>query len=111
MTLLYGIMSYSIMDKTECSAIFSTNQDFSTPLGLTYYYSGIQRCPSNHYWMGVRDHYIIHFILDGYGKCSYTGKEYYLKKGQAFLVKPEQRIHYVADSISPWRYCWVAFNG
>ena len=95
----------------DCVINSIPKKDLSTTLDLTYYYSGIQECPSNHYWMGVRDHYFIHFILDGYGKCTYTEQEYNLKKGQAFLARPGQRIHYIADSISPWRYCWVAFSG
>ena len=111
MSLLYGIMSYWIMDNTDCSTDFTTNLKADSPLGLSYYYSGIQSCTANHYWMGVRNHYVIHFVLDGFGKCFYDGEECKLGKGKAFIIRPRQKIHYIADSVSPWRYCWIAFNG
>jgi len=80
-------------------------------IGLTFFYSGIEKCAPNHYWLGIRDHFILHFILEGRGKCIFGTETYKLAKGQAFLVRPGQRVHYTADPKSPWKYCWVAFSG
>ena len=104
-------MSYSAMiDDFSCITPLSKNYS-GTTLGLTYFYSGIQSCEPNHYWLGIRDHYIIHFILHGKGEYILSDEKYDLTKCRAFLVKPGQRVKYIAGAYNPWKYCWIGFAG
>lgn len=81
---------------------------------LFIYQSGWKKyCPPN--WLSgpaIYDHYIIHYLIDGAGTY-YDGRNnaHKLKKGDAFLIPPYQEVRYQADSICPWKYYWVGFNG
>lgn len=97
-----------------------TNEEFKrsfrTPyhhnLGLAVYRCGLQRCGPDHSWgPGVRDHYLIHYILSGKGKFDSGKKHYSLSAGDGFLVVPSCISSYQADHEDPWEYCWVGFNG
>jgi len=59
----------------------------------------------------VRDHFLIHYILDGKGTFHTNGVTYSLKKGQGFLICPNVISSYQSDSDTPWSYCWVGFHG
>ena len=79
---------------------------------MAIYNCGLQRCEPNYSWgPGVRDHYLIHFIVSGKGVFLVDGKKYHLSDGQAFLIKPSQLVQYTADENEPWEYYWVGFNG
>ncbi|MBE6592478.1 MAG: helix-turn-helix domain-containing protein [Ruminococcaceae bacterium] len=80
--------------------------------GLIPVSSGEERCAPNHYWgAGVRDTYLIHYVISGKGifYCG-TGK-YTVRRGQAFVIFPGTIVKYQADSKDPWHYAWVSFNG
>ncbi|MGG6310229.1 AraC family transcriptional regulator [Paenibacillus macerans] len=73
---------------------------------------GIQQCPPLHdHGPAVRDHYLIHFVLEGFGRFEAGGQSYPLQPGQAFLICPENVTYYQADERQPWHYCWVGFEG
>ena len=81
-------------------------------LSLSVYNTGSQKCGPGYQWgPGVRDHYLIHYIISGSGTYTYNGVTYTLQGGDAFLVTPYQEITYRADSTDPWEYCWVGFHG
>lgn len=81
-------------------------------LGLAVYSCGIQRCPPSHSWgPGIRDHYLIHYIVRGKGRFSTGGRTWQLRAGDAFLVRPKIIASYQADQEQPWEYNWVGFNG
>lgn len=81
-------------------------------LGLAVYSCGVQKCAPCHSWgPAVRDHYLIHCIVSGYGTFSSNGKKYSLSAGDGFVVVPDRIISYAADRSNPWEYCWVGFNG
>lgn len=87
---------------------------FSSPLNysdIILYYCGMEQCPPSHSWSGIRDHYIIHYVLSGKGKFNINGVTYELEKNQGFFVPPETIVFYQADELDPWQYCWFAFNG
>lgn len=81
-------------------------------LSLSVYNVGYQKCDALHQWgPGIRDHYLIHYIISGCGYYELHGTTYELHAGDAFLVYPDQEITYYADSSDPWEYAWVGFNG
>ena len=79
---------------------------------LNMYQCGIEECHSSHgVGPGLRDHYLIHYILEGSGTFSMDDKKYKLSKGQGFLIPPNVITHYAADEDTPWTYIWVGFHG
>lgn len=79
---------------------------------MAIYNCGLQRCEPGYSWgPGIRDHYLIHFIVSGKGSFFVDGKQYDLSDGQVFLIKPSQLVQYTADVDEPWEYYWVGFNG
>ena len=79
---------------------------------LYLYHCGISSCNPGHFFgPGIADHYIIHYVIDGYGTLNVNNECYSLKKGNFFLQEPNVLTHYKADYNDPWTYCWVAFNG
>jgi AraC-like DNA-binding protein len=100
------------MYMADCNAYLdhrnrSTNKDND----LIVYYYGHEKCKKNHFWTGVRDHYLIHYIISGKGVFVYNDKTYHLKAGQGFLSFPDTLSYYKADEMEPWEYCWVGFQG
>ena len=81
-------------------------------VSLSVYNVGYQKCDALHQWgPGVRDHYLIHYVISGCGHYEQNKKSYELHAGDAFLVYPNQEITYYADVDDPWEYAWVGFNG
>lgn len=79
---------------------------------LSVYNVGFQKCESCFSWgPGVRNHYLIHYIIDGKG--TYTQKDciFHLQAGDCFLVYPNRECVYQADREDPWEYSWVGFSG
>lgn len=75
--------------------------------------SGIKkwRCPG---WLSgpaIYDHYIIHCIIDGKGTYYCEDKQYELKAGDLFLIRPYTEVSYRADTQDPYQYYWVGFSG
>ena len=90
----------------------SYKQEIVDNVSLAIFNCGLQSCTPGHQWgPGVRDHFLIHFVISGKGKYTCNGKSYSLKAGDMFLIKPSQVVNYVADENDPWEYYWVGFNG
>lgn len=83
-----------------------------TDLPLTVYNAGFQKCSPGYSWgPGVRDHYLLHYIVSGRGRYVVQGRTFVLKGGEAFLGWPEAELYYEADTGEPWEYYWVGFSG
>lgn len=81
-------------------------------VSLSVYNVGFQKCDSLYQWgPGVRDHYLIHYIISGKGTYTVNGHTYELKAGDSFLVYPNSEVIYCADQEEPWEYTWVGFTG
>lgn len=81
-------------------------------VSLSVYNVGYQKCNPNYQWgPGIRDHYLIHYIISGKGEYHVNGEIYKLQKGDCFLVYPNTEITYFADEKEPWEYAWVGFAG
>ena len=84
---------------------------------FSIYQFGWERCiPDHSYGPAVRNHYLFHYIISGKGmlESSDAGKQthyYDLHAGQGFLICPTQINHYHADSVEPWEYTWIEFDG
>lgn len=81
-------------------------------LSLVVYNTGFQKCSPGYGWgAGVRDHYLLHYIVSGQGVYQTDNRTFVLHAGDAFLAIPEHPISYQADAQNPWEYYWVGFSG
>ena len=81
-------------------------------LSLLVYNTGFQKCPPDYGWgPGVRDHYLLHYVVSGKGYYETDGRTFVLQAGDAFLALPDTPIYYRADHEQPWEYYWVGFSG
>ncbi len=79
---------------------------------LSVYNVGHQKCTPRYQWgPGVRNHYLIHYVVSGRGVYETRGRRYALRAGDAFLALPDTEITYYADESDPWEYVWVGFAG
>lgn len=92
---------------------FSTREkEPSWSSAVTIYQAGGQACKPG-YGVGpmVRDHYLIHCVIDGKGIYKVGDTTYTLGKGEGFLIEPDVVTYYEADRKAPWQYCWIGFQG
>lgn len=82
-----------------------------TSLDLSLVHTGREHCKPYHVFSGVREEYIVHFVLDGSGFFSVNGHTWTLMPGQMFLIYPGEAVTYGADETNPWSYAWIGFNG
>lgn len=91
---------------------YSFKAKSSDGTSLTVYNVGHEKCAPLHSWgEGVRNCYLIHYIISGAGVYRTPEAEFHLKAGDAFLIYPNTRISYTADGKDPWEYYWVGFAG
>ena len=96
--------------ETDAVTYLETNKTQSLDLFLCH--SGIENCnPSYSYGPTSRNHYIIHYILDGKGEFTVNNKTYKLGKKEGFLIRPGETTYYKADDKDPWIYMWIGFKG
>ena len=75
-------------------------------------FSGHYACPSNNiFGPNVREHYIVHFVLNGKGKLINQRGTHTVSKGEAFVIRKGEETTYIADTDNPWEYTWIAFLG
>ena len=76
-------------------------------VSLSVYNVGFQRCDSLYQWgPGIRDHYLIHYIISGKGFYKIGKRTYELQAGDSFLVYPNTEVVYYAAETDPWEYAW-----
>lgn len=81
-------------------------------VSLSVYNVGFQKCDPLYQWgPGIRDHYLIHYIISGRGFYKTMQHTYELQAGDAFLVYPNTEVLYYAAEDEPWEYAWVGFTG
>ena len=81
-------------------------------VSLSVYNVGFQKCDALYQWgPGIRDHYLIHYIISGKGTYRVAGQTYHMSGGDTFLVYPNTEVVYCADEQNPWEYAWVGFTG
>ena len=71
-------------------------------VSLSVYNVGYQNCDPGYQWgPGIRDHYLIHYIISGKGTYQVNDTTYELTAGDAFLVYPNTEIIYCANYSYP----------
>lgn len=81
-------------------------------VSLSVYNVGFQNCDPLYQWgPGIRDHYLIHYVISGKGYYKIKNKTFTLIAGDTFLVYPNTEVVYYADETTPWEYAWVGFTG
>ena len=71
--------------------------------------AGRQDCHDLHSWgPGVRQCYIIHYIISGKGTFTCGKKTYTLTAGQSFLICPEQVVQYAPDEFFRMLELWTS---
>jgi len=81
-------------------------------VSLSVYNVGFQNCAPLYQWgPGIRDHYLIHYVISGKGYYKVKNKLFSLGAGDTFLVYPNTEVSYYADENDPWEYAWVGFTG
>ncbi len=74
-------------------------------------FCGKENCLPLHKFEGLRNHFIVHYIISGEGKVLMNNKSYNLQPGSAFFIFPDQKNYYRASKNNPWVYKWVGFIG
>lgn len=82
-----------------------------TSAEITLVHMGREACKPYHAFSGVRDEFIIHFVLAGHGIYSANGNMWPITQGQMFLIYPNDSVTYCADRNDPWTYVWIGFRG
>ena len=72
---------------------------------------GYHECPPSHVGYGMRNYYMIHYVISGHGSIKKDNKTYTAKAGQMFIICPHENAAYTADENDPWTYRWIGFSG
>lgn len=90
--------------------MFSEYQTGTIDLAVDFY--GYEDCPKNYsFGPAVREQFVLHYISKGKGSFHYDNQIYHLKKGDLFLLKPNESTFYQADAKQPWSYYWIGISG
>jgi len=74
-------------------------------------YAGEEACSPGHRYGGVRDHWLLHYVLDGEGVVRVNHRSQKLGRGGLFVFSPGQEHQYRASDDRPWHYAWLGFDG
>lgn len=79
---------------------------------LSFLFCGRRKCHSGEaVGPAVREHYLMHYCLDGRGVYRAQGISYEIGPGEGFLILPGELSSYQADVQKPWSHIWVGFTG
>ncbi len=80
--------------------------------GLFIAQSGWQKCAPSHQFGPMYYHvYAVTFVLNGCGYYTLDGHTETICKGDAFVIFPDKKVFYKADSQTPWEYVFATFYG
>ncbi|MBO5059491.1 MAG: AraC family transcriptional regulator [Clostridia bacterium] len=79
--------------------------------GLNPVQFGYQSCEKSHFFgPAVRTHWLIHFVVSGFGIFKINGRTYDISPGEMFIIPPYVETYYEADGKNPWHYIWIGFT-
>lgn len=72
---------------------------------------GSEDCtPGHSYGPAIRTHWLLHYVISGYGEFTREGQTYQVKPGQIFVIPPYVKTYYEASQKHPWHYIWIGFT-
>lgn len=72
---------------------------------------GSESCdPGHSFGPSVRRHWLLHYVVYGFGIFEREGVRYSVKPGDIFVIPPYEETYYEADEKNPWRYIWIGFT-
>ena len=88
------------------------NPLYDSDAELTLVGCGYEKCNSEFLdGPGIRNSYILHYIVSGKGYYETGEQKHALKKGDVFAIYPDDLVTYYADKDDPWELCWIIFKG
>ncbi|WP_052409975.1 AraC family transcriptional regulator [Paenibacillus durus] len=96
------------MNKRKYWDVFIKEDYFSD---FYFFNVGHEICAPLHYGPTMRENYVVHYIVSGEGIFERNGGKKHLKKGDFFVIRPNEVNFYQADETNPWEYYWLGFNG
>ena len=79
--------------------------------GLNPVQCGNEECePSHHHGPVVRTHWLLHYVISGYGTFVRDDITHYVQPGHFFVIPPYVETYYEADDKQPWNYIWIGFT-
>ena len=79
---------------------------------LEIYECGWEKCNPNHdFSSNSRDYFLLHHVSKGQGIYQVNGINYPLKEKTFFLIFPNEKHRYFANSDDPYEYYWIGFHG
>jgi len=73
---------------------------------------GCENCAPGHaYGPAVRTHWLLHYVVHGFGIFVKDGVTHRVKRGDIFVIPPYEETYYEADQKNPWHYIWIGFTG
>ena len=88
--------------------VIISNEHYS---GLNPIHFGYEDCKKGHFFgPAVRQYWLIHFVVSGFGIFRTNGKEYRVNQGEMFVIPPYEETYYEADKDNPWSYIWIGFT-
>lgn len=79
--------------------------------GLNPVQFGYETCaPGHFYGPAVRTHWLLHYIVSGFGTFEYEGTTHKISPGEIFVIPPYEKTYYEADINKPWKYIWIGFT-
>lgn len=80
--------------------------------GMNLIFCGMEECQKGHtFGPFKRAHYLLHYVVDGFGSYQVNNMSYDIRPGEAFLIYPGDITIYSADREDPWTYIWIAVDG
>ncbi len=85
---------------------------------IDYHYAGLnpvqfgyEDCSPGHcYGPAVRTHWLLHYIVSGFGTFTREGITHPVGPGDMFVIPPYLETYYEADRDRPWDYIWIGFT-
>lgn len=79
--------------------------------GLNPVLLGQESCKPRHsFGPAVRTHWLLHYVVSGFGTFVRDETAYRVGPGQIFVIQPHLRTYYEADREHPWSYIWIGFR-
>lgn len=72
---------------------------------------GQQLCaPGHSFGPASREYFLLHYVVSGKGTLFADEREYRIRAGECFIIRPYELTLYTADGGDPWHYIWAGFT-